>query len=251
MSIHLDAGDILAQEAIDILPDETAGELETRLAPIGGRLAWEIVNGIAAGPVAGQRQDKSQATKAPKLKKEDGLIDWSRHGRDVCNQVRAMTPWPTAYTFLHNAGQSPLRLIVHKTAWRDQTSENRKPGELIAGKSELLISAGQSTAVEVLELQPAGKRRMKAEEFLRGRHVASGGRLDARAVNSRSFCNEAISGTMVPIIGTSVALPISVFCGLSSDCDDQKALPRNRWLPDERARQRAGRGKSAPAGIRR
>src|SRR5436309_2384966 len=119
MSIHLDAGDILAQEAVDIGPDETAGELETRLGPLGARLALGTVDRIAAGPVSGTPQDKSQATKAPKLKKEDGLIQWDRNSAEVCNQVRAMQPWPTPYTFLRRAGQAPLRLIVLRAKVND------------------------------------------------------------------------------------------------------------------------------------
>ena len=115
MSIHLDAGDMLAQETVDILPDETAGELEARLGPLGARLAVDIVHRIATGePVAGFKQDKSLVTKAPKLTKEHGLIDWTRPAQAVCNHVRAMQPWPTAYTFLHRLGQPPLRLIVIK-----------------------------------------------------------------------------------------------------------------------------------------
>src|SRR5947209_7176110 len=90
MSVHLDAGDMLAQEAVEIGPEETAGELAARLAPLGARLALQVVEKLAQGPVAGQPQDKSQVTKAPKLKKEDGLIDWSRPAVAVCNQVRAM-----------------------------------------------------------------------------------------------------------------------------------------------------------------
>src|SRR5581483_10915384 len=79
MSTALDAGDILAQEAVDILPDETAGELEARLGPLGAKLAGAVVERIATGePVPGVKQDKSQVTKAPKLTKENGLIDWSR-----------------------------------------------------------------------------------------------------------------------------------------------------------------------------
>src|SRR5437660_5790398 len=101
MSVALDAGDMLAQEAIDIGPEETAGELETRLADLGARLATKVIDQIAAGTAQGVKQDKTQATKAPKLTKEHGLIDWSRSGRDVCNQIRAMQPWPTAYTFWH------------------------------------------------------------------------------------------------------------------------------------------------------
>src|SRR5215468_4516311 len=119
MAVRLDAGDMLAQEAIDILPDETAGELEAHLAPLGAKLALEVVEKLAQGPVAGKPQDKSQVTKAPKLKKENGLLDWTRPAAGVCNQVRAMQPWPTAYTFLHHAGQPPLRLIVNRTTARE------------------------------------------------------------------------------------------------------------------------------------
>src|SRR5262249_8653982 len=123
MSVRLDAGDMLAQEAIDILPDETAGELEARLAPLGARLAVEVIEKLAQGPVAGLPQDQSQLTKAPKLKKEHGLIGWSREAEQVCNQIRAMQPWPTAYTFLHREGQPPLRLILCKSvaAWTSGT----------------------------------------------------------------------------------------------------------------------------------
>jgi methionyl-tRNA formyltransferase len=176
MSIHLDAGDVLAQEAIEILPDETAGELESRLGPLGARLALATVERIAVGPVAGVPQDKSQATKAPKLTKEHGLIDWSRHGRDVCSQILAMSPWPTAYTFLHSAGHSPLRLIVHKVTWRQHPADGQ-PGDLAAAGDSMQVTAADSTAVDVLELQPAGKRRMRVVEFLRGRPLKPGDHL--------------------------------------------------------------------------
>src|SRR5262245_32297146 len=115
MTTGLDAGDMLAQEALDIGPDETAGELEARLAPLGARLALEVIEKMRAGPVAGVKQDPAQVTKAPKLKKEDGLIDWSRPAERVVRQVRAMQPWPTAYTWLHQAGKPPLRVIIYRT----------------------------------------------------------------------------------------------------------------------------------------
>src|SRR5229473_6630632 len=101
MSVALDAGDMLAQEAVDIGPDETAGEVEARLAQLGAKLAVKVVDQIAAGTDRGVKQDKAQVTKAPKLKKENGLIDWGRTAEQVCNQVRAMQPWPTAYTYRH------------------------------------------------------------------------------------------------------------------------------------------------------
>src|SRR5207247_1378253 len=89
MSTALDAGDVLAQEAIPIGPEETAGELEARLGPLGARLAIDVIHRFELGPVPGKPQDRSQVTKAPKLTKEHGLIDWSRPACDVCNQIRA------------------------------------------------------------------------------------------------------------------------------------------------------------------
>jgi len=184
MTTGLDAGDMLAQEAVEIGPEETAGEVEARLAPLGARLALEVVGRLQAGPVEGRKQDLSQVTKAPKLKKEDGAIDWTRAAAQVCNQVRAMQPWPTAYTFWHRAGQPPLRLIVHRAAARPRRPEEAglAPGQvLVPGEAARLGVAAGDGVVEVLDLQPAGKRRMTAEEYLRGRRPQSGDRLGPEA----------------------------------------------------------------------
>lgn len=178
MSVALDAGDMLAQEAIEIGPDETEGELESRLAPLGARLAMTVIDQMAVGPVQGIKQDKSQVTKAPKLSKEHGLIDWSRPAAAVCNQIRAMQPWPTAYSFLHRGKQPALRLIVTKAravALGDSGTHN--PGAVIiqpGALQSLLVGAGSEGAVEILELQPAGKRRMAVADFLRGHLVQAG-----------------------------------------------------------------------------
>jgi methionyl-tRNA formyltransferase len=187
MSVSLDAGDILAQEVIDISPEETAGEVEARLATLGSQLAIRVIDQIVAGTVHGLKQDKTLATKAPKLTKEHGLIDWSRHGRDICNHIRAMQPWPTAYTFWHRSGLPPLRLLITKAAWQEGTPiDNPLAGQLIiaAKKSaHLSVAAGNSTIVEILELQPAGKRRMSAAEFIHGRQHLPGDRLGNERVD--------------------------------------------------------------------
>lgn len=179
MSVHLDAGDILAQEAIDIGPEETAGELEARLAPLGARLALQVIDQIGAGTARGTPQDKAQVTKAPKLTKEHGLIDWSRGAGQVCNQIRAMQPWPTAYTFLHGREQPPLRVIVCRARVCEDSDgkEQLKPGQVSTAPgapSRLVVGAGSSSCVEIVELQPAGKRRMSAGEFLRGHSLQPG-----------------------------------------------------------------------------
>ncbi len=183
MSTALDAGDILAQEALDILPDETAGELEARLAPLGARIALDVIAKMERGPVEGVKQDRSLVTKAPKLTKDHGAIDWSRPAEVVCNHVRAMQPWPTAYTFLHREGQPPIRLIVCKAvAAGTSGTTTEPPGTLLGGDGHgLYVAAGGGTKVKVLELQPAGKKRMSAVEFLRGHPPRPGQRFGPEA----------------------------------------------------------------------
>jgi methionyl-tRNA formyltransferase len=197
MSVALDAGDMLAQEAVDIGPNETAGELEARLAEVGARLAVKVIDQIGGGTVQGIKQDKTQATKAPKLTKEHGLIDWSRPAQDVCNQIRAMQPWPTAYTFWHHhrkgeATAEPMRLIIYRASVGSASGVSYDPGTgaltrpgrqapalgeiLPSDPGRLLVAARDQTQVEILELQPAGKRRMPVAEFLRGHHPEPGDR---------------------------------------------------------------------------
>jgi methionyl-tRNA formyltransferase len=179
MSTALDAGDVLAQEAIAFGPDETAGELGARLAPLGARLAVAVIEQIAAGTAKGVPQDKTLATKAPKLTKEQGLIDWMRPARGVCNQIRAMQPWPTPYTFLRRPKEGPMRLIVFRAeVVPDSTFGLNGPRagmiRLVPGEPHLCVETGAGDQVEILELQPAGKRRMTAGEFLRGHVVENG-----------------------------------------------------------------------------
>src|SRR5262249_7443949 len=138
MSVQLDAAGMLLQEAVDILPGETAGELESRLAPLGARLALTAIDLVASGTGKPIQQDKSLVTKAPKLTKEHGLIDWTRTAEQVCNQVRAMQPWPTAYTYLHRQGQPPVRIIIWKA--RPLTAEaSLSPGVLAPGREHFHV----------------------------------------------------------------------------------------------------------------
>lgn len=180
MSTALDAGDMLAQQVIDILPDETTGELEARLAPLGATLAVQVIEQIAAGTVQGTKQDKSLITKAPKLTKEHGLIDWSRTAEQVCNHIRAMQPWPTAYTFFHRHGQQPLRLIVNRTGGSlvcPAGPAHPFPGSVMFfSEKGISVATGHNGVIEIIELQPAGKRRMAAVEFLRGHPLREGDR---------------------------------------------------------------------------
>lgn len=182
MTPRLDAGGMIGQAAVDIGPEETAGELEGRLSLLGARLALQGIDELGAGTARPLAQDQALVTKAPKLKKENGLIDWTRSAEQVCWHIRAMQPWPTAYTLLHRQGKEPVRIIVNRAAplptpeivgWEAPVGAV----SLTAGKElQLVVWAGGSSQVEILELQPAGKRRMAVAEFLRGQPLREGDR---------------------------------------------------------------------------
>jgi methionyl-tRNA formyltransferase len=175
MSTRLDAGDMLAQEAVSILPDETSGELESRLAPLGARLALEVIDRIEAGTTQGIKQDPALVTRAPKLKKEHGAIDWTRRAEQVINQIRAMQPWPTAYTYWHRPDHPPMRLLVIRAGIAVGEGSGR-PGTVVRVQDDALHIAAGTGLVSLLQVQPAGKRVMRIGEFLRGHRVHVGER---------------------------------------------------------------------------
>jgi methionyl-tRNA formyltransferase len=175
----LDSGDMILQEALDILPDDTTGSLEARLADVGAKLAAEAVRLYKAGPVEGKKQDPALVTKAPKIKKERGLIDWNQPAEVIENHIRAMQPWPTAYTFLHRPGKEPMRVIICLAGLhRYHGPEYRRPPGTIDHPGAIIVRCGigpeRQTTLRVDELQPAGKKKMTAEEFLRGYPVVEG-----------------------------------------------------------------------------
>jgi methionyl-tRNA formyltransferase len=186
MSPALDAGDMLAREATDIIPGETAGELEERLAKIGAGLAISTIERLKLGPIAGEKQDRALVTKAPKLKKEDGLIDWTRPAAAVDCQIRAMQPWPTAYTFLSRDGKTPQRIMIARTGRVIAASSGATPptpGLLWGGDGQSIWAfTGNSEAIEIQLLQPAGKKKMTAEEFLRGHPLRANDRFGAESL---------------------------------------------------------------------
>lgn len=170
MTPGLDAGPILGEVRTPIGPDETSGELEDRLSQLGAEVTLQVVGELASGTASGTPQDKSLATKAPRLKKEDGLIDWSRPAQAIKNQVRGLQPWPRAFVFVPQPKGEPLRLSVDRV---EVVPGDGKPGEVLVADKRLVLATGDG-AVELLEVQPAGKRRMAAEEWLRGTAVETG-----------------------------------------------------------------------------
>jgi len=178
MTPGLDAGPALGVQRIPIDPFETAGELEARMAELGADLVLEVVAQLAAGTAQPVEQDRSEATKAPRLTKEMGRIDWSRSAVEIKNQVRGLQPWPRAYTDWHRAEEQgtkgePLRLIVHQVSTCD--GENAPAGTVRSIDGELLVATGDGV-LRLDQVQPAGKRAMPAADFLRGSAVQVGDR---------------------------------------------------------------------------
>ncbi len=190
MNAQVDAGGMIAIASTPIDPDETTEELEARLAQIGAPLIVEALERIAAGTVQIITQDASKATKAPKLRKEHGLIRWDRPARAVHNQIRAMRPWPIASTQAIYASNpdKPLRVLIHQSRVLEPTDDDdpnvdrqapasTEPGAVLdGGKERLLVACGEG-AIEVLTIQTPGKKPMTAAEFQRGRRLGLGDRL--------------------------------------------------------------------------
>ena len=175
MTPRVDAGPALAQAATPIDPDETAVELEIRLAELGAPIVLQTIEDLAAGCQQALPQDPALATKARRLKKTDGLIDWRMPARQIKNQVRGMEPWPKTYTFWQRTAGAPMRLILGKVdALAD--SEAIAPGVVIQGGGGSLVIAAGEGAIRILQIQPAGKRMLSAEEFLLGYSVKPGDR---------------------------------------------------------------------------
>lgn len=180
----LDAGEMLAKHAVTIDPNETTGTLEQRLSGIGARLAMEVIRQMKSGPVTGEKQDPSLVTKAPKLTKDMGLIDWNRPAARIVNHIHAMQPWPTAYTFFHRPGKEPMRVIVSRAVeFPVRVDASLAAGTLLIEPrfpNAMLVVAGalpngeERGVVEVRELQPAGKKGMTADEFVRGYPIQPG-----------------------------------------------------------------------------
>jgi methionyl-tRNA formyltransferase len=173
MTPGLDAGPCLAQQRTPIDPDEDAAALEARLAKLGATAVMQVVEQLAAGTATPIEQDAGAASKAPRLTKEHGAIDWSRAALEIKNQVRAVRPWPRAYTFWRRHADVPLRLNIDRVQLAKSPAPGAPAGEVVATVDRLLIATGAG-AIEILELQPAGKRAMSAVEFLRGNRVSVG-----------------------------------------------------------------------------
>jgi len=168
----LDTGPILLQQPIPILPEQNAVDLFTELSVQGAPLVVETLAGLANGTLKPQPQDHEKATLARILEREDGHMDFAAHtATELWNRWRGFQPWPGAFTALDGK-----KLIVHRLR-PDSDATATKPGLLLHADGRLVVGCAAGTALELLELQPEGKNRMTAAEFLRGNPIAPGTRL--------------------------------------------------------------------------
>jgi len=167
----LDTGPMLLAEKLWIPPEATAPDLYEDLADIGARLMVETLERLQTGEITPVEQDHSEATLAPILKREDGLIDLSQPAQQIYNRWRGFQPWPGAFTTLRGR-----KLIVHRMA---KSAYQGLPGELIVDTGRLFFACGDNSALEIVELQLEGKKRMTAAEFLHGFQLKPGERLGA------------------------------------------------------------------------
>ncbi|MDZ5711604.1 methionyl-tRNA formyltransferase [Jeotgalibacillus haloalkalitolerans] len=167
MAEKLDAGDIISQREVSITDEDHVGTLHDKLSETGADLLSETLPLLIEGKAERTEQNHEQATYAWNIKREEEKIDWNRPGRDVFNQIRGLYPWPTAYTIFRD---KPLKIQQARLS-----KGSGAPGEIIHVSDEgILFAAADDEAVLVTELQPSGKKKMPAADFLRGSNIGIG-----------------------------------------------------------------------------
>ncbi|MCX8053008.1 MAG: methionyl-tRNA formyltransferase [Armatimonadetes bacterium] len=170
-----DTGDILLQESIEILPNETAGELSQRLSFLGARLLIRTLDGLEMGTINPIPQDEELATLAPSLKRDSGAIDWSAPADVIVNLVRGCTPKPGAFTRFGNSMVKIWRATVDRA-----NGIQGEPGEVIRVDQDGIVVAAGHGSVRLLDVQPESRKRVLAAEFAHGARLKPGDRLEVR-----------------------------------------------------------------------
>ena len=166
----LDTGDILLQREMPLAPDMTSEDVFPRLAEMGADLMMETLRGLEAGTITPRKQDAAHASHAPILTRDDGRMDFSRDAMTLYNRWRGFQPWPGAWTTLNGKKLSVHRLLPTEVMGAPPS----QPGDVLVQEGTMFAACGNGTWAELVEVQPEGKRRMTAGEFLRGHAVATG-----------------------------------------------------------------------------
>lgn len=184
MTERLDAGAVILQQSIGIARNWTAGDLENKLSEVGADLMERAIGLLVDGAATPITQDERKASRAPKLKKEDGAIDWSQPAADIYDRIRAMQPWPIAYSTLERPGRPPLRMqiLLAEDPLSATTTEfsidlQRRPkfapGDIVETGATLDVQTGNGV-LRILEIKSAGKSALDVPTFLRGNPTPPG-----------------------------------------------------------------------------
>lgn len=174
---EMDAGDIILQEAVDIAPDDTAGDLEPRLSEVAGNLLIKVLDAYKQSAVSYSPQRKELVTYAPRLKKQDGLINWNQPAEKIHDFIRGMNPKPGAFSFITDqGGMSKKRLVLLRSHPETQKTPQEicKPGTVLATSDHGVQVATADGSLWITKLQPEGGRVMTAQEYLRGHQIDRG-----------------------------------------------------------------------------
>ncbi|MDT2045742.1 methionyl-tRNA formyltransferase [Priestia flexa] len=168
----LDAGDILTKVEVPIEEKDHVGTLHDKLSEAGAKLLSETIPSLVLGDLTPIKQNEDEATFAFNIKREQEKIDWTRSGEEIYNHIRGLHPWPVAYTTLN--GQ------VMKVWWGEKVAAEGEPGKVVSlEKDGFIVATGNCTGIKITELQPSGKKRMEAAQFLRGNGIEVGAVLGA------------------------------------------------------------------------
>ncbi len=171
MNEGLDTGDILGKVATRIRPGETTGLLHDRLAKKAGPLLLYLLERAKKGKLKSTRQNSQEASVAPRMKKEDGKIDWAKNPEEIDAHIRAMQPWPGAYTWIPD-GQDQKMLKIFSVILSRRA--NGKPGEVVEVNPHGILVAAKKGGVLLREVQLEGRKRMTAVEYARGSGLTNG-----------------------------------------------------------------------------
>jgi len=177
MDVGMDTGAILEQAVVPISEEDTAGNVASRMAEVGGVLLVSTLQKWMAGTVVAQPQNESEATLAPVLKKDDGLLDWKQPAKNLANRIRGLSPWPGGYTFVEGErwGIWKVRVEEHEgDSALPSNVDHSVPGTIMGvTKHAIQVQTGHSV-LHLIEIQPANKKRMAVADYVAGHRIEVG-----------------------------------------------------------------------------
>jgi methionyl-tRNA formyltransferase len=173
----LDAGDMLSKVAVPIGIEDTVGSLHDKLSEAGSELLIQTLPDLLSGKISGTPQDHEQATYAPNLNREDERIDWSEDSLSIYNRVRGLNPWPVAFTTINGEVMKIWKADV--PSLHSKSIEKHSPGTVLEVDPKGIVVATGEGAISLIEIQPAGKKRMSVSDYVRGSAIHNGDRFGA------------------------------------------------------------------------